>query len=78
MWHGGGRVVKRWIEESRVAGGMLLVQIFATGLQLLSKVILNQGIFVFALMTYRHIVAAFCVAPFAFYFDRFSLYFFSG
>ncbi|KAM7504945.1 hypothetical protein LguiB_003849 [Lonicera macranthoides] len=71
MWHrSGGRVVKRWIEESKVAGGMLLVQLFATGMQLLSKVILNQGIFVFALITYRHILAAFCVAPFAFYFDR--------
>ncbi|VFQ65412.1 unnamed protein product [Cuscuta campestris] len=55
--------------------GMLLVQAIATGLQLLSKVILGHGTFVFALMTYRHIVATFCVAPVAFVRERvFSLY----
>ncbi|KAJ8760776.1 hypothetical protein K2173_021814 [Erythroxylum novogranatense] len=48
---------------------MLLVQLFATGMQLLSKFILTNGTFVFALMTYRHIVAALCVAPFAFFFE---------
>ncbi|KAJ6976536.1 hypothetical protein NC653_028625 [Populus alba x Populus x berolinensis] len=41
----------------------------ATGMQLLSKIILNNGTFVLALMTYRHIVAAVCMAPFAFYFE---------
>ncbi|CAH9099310.1 unnamed protein product [Cuscuta epithymum] len=57
----------------RMAMEMLLVQAIATGLQLLSKVILGQGAFVFALMTYRNIVAAFCVAPFAFFLERDSL-----
>nr|GMD55059.1 WAT1-related protein At5g64700-like [Ipomoea batatas] len=57
----------------RVLLGMLLVQAVAAGLQLLSKVVLGQGTFVYALMTYRHIVATLCVAPFAFLWERESL-----
>ncbi|KAE9596013.1 hypothetical protein Lalb_Chr17g0344801 [Lupinus albus] len=49
---------------------MLLVQLFATGMQLLSRVILVQGTFIYALNAYRNIVAALCVAPFALYFER--------
>ncbi|KAK6936592.1 EamA domain [Dillenia turbinata] len=61
---------KKWYEGSEAVLSMLLVQAFATGLQLLSRVILNEGTFVFALMTYRHIVAALCVFPFAFFLER--------
>nr|GMD49522.1 WAT1-related protein At5g64700-like [Ipomoea batatas] len=57
----------------RVLLGMLLVQAVAAGLQLLSKVVLGQGTFVYALMTYRHIVATLCVAPFAFFWERISV-----
>lgn len=64
------RTVKEWFKSSQVVLSMLLVQIFATGMQLLSRVILVQGTFIFALIAYRHIVAAICVAPFAFYFER--------
>ncbi|CAN1262681.1 WAT1-related protein At1g68170 [Linum perenne] len=46
-------------------GSMVLVQGFATGMVLLSKVILNGGTFVFALLAYRHVIAALCIAPFA-------------
>ncbi|KAK2972809.1 hypothetical protein RJ640_028337 [Escallonia rubra] len=49
---------------------MLAVQLIATGLQLLSRIILSEGTFVFALMTYRHVVGAVCVTPFALYLDR--------
>ncbi|CAK7324284.1 unnamed protein product [Dovyalis caffra] len=49
---------------------MLIVQVIAIGMQLLSKVILSNGTFVLALMTYRHVVAALCIAPFAFFFER--------
>ncbi|WCJ27565.1 nodulin MtN21 /EamA-like transporter family protein [Euphorbia peplus] len=49
---------------------MVLVQVFATGMQILAKIILNNGSFVFALMAYRHIVAAFCLAPFALLLER--------
>lgn len=63
--------LKKGFMESRVAMGMLAVQGFAVGLQILSRIILNQGTFIFALMTYRQIVGAICVAPLAFYYDRF-------
>lgn len=65
--------LKKWVKESRVAGGMLMVQVFGTGLQLLSRIILSEGTFIFALMAYRHIVGALCVAPFAIYFERGSI-----
>ncbi|KAJ6376203.1 hypothetical protein OIU77_001049 [Salix suchowensis] len=42
---------------------MVMVQVMATGMQLLSKIILNNGKFVLALITYRHLVAALCMAP---------------
>ncbi|CAI9087009.1 OLC1v1020962C2 [Oldenlandia corymbosa var. corymbosa] len=62
--------LKKSIEEGRVGIGMVMVQVIATGLQLLSRLILNQGTFVFAYMFYRHIVAALCVLPFALFFER--------
>ncbi|XWS48674.1 hypothetical protein CRYUN_Cryun13aG0096400 [Craigia yunnanensis] len=62
--------VKKWLGWSQMVAGMLVVQVFATGQQLLSKVILSQGTFIFALMAYRHLVAALCVAPFAFFLER--------
>ncbi|KAF1889380.1 hypothetical protein Lal_00024705 [Lupinus albus] len=62
--------VKEWFRSSQAVLSMLLVQLFATGMQLLSRVILVQGTFIFALIAYRHIVAALCVAPFALYLER--------
>ncbi|XP_054797446.1 WAT1-related protein At5g64700-like [Prosopis cineraria] len=62
--------LKEWFMSSKVVMGMLMVQIFATGMQLLSRVILVQGTFIFSLIAYRHVVATLCVAPFAFYFER--------
>jgi hypothetical protein len=62
--------IKEWFKSSQALMSMLLVQLFATGMQLLSRVILVQGTYVFSLLVYRHIVAAFCVAPFALYFER--------
>jgi len=62
--------LKEWFKSSQALLSMLLVQIFATGMQLLSRVILVQGTYIFALIAYRHIVAAICVAPFALYFER--------
>lgn len=69
-------VLHKWFVLSQDILSMLLVQLLMTGMQILSKIILNQGIFIFALMTYRHIVAAFCVAPFAFFFERFVFFIF--
>ncbi|XVF10211.1 hypothetical protein REPUB_Repub07fG0163100 [Reevesia pubescens] len=64
------RSMKKWLGWSQMVASMLAVQIFATGQQLLTKVILSQGTFIFALMTYRHLVAALCVVPFAFFLER--------
>ncbi|RDY03513.1 WAT1-related protein, partial [Mucuna pruriens] len=64
------RIVKEWFTSSKALLSMLLVQVFVTGLQLLSRVILVHGSFVFALIAYRHVVAAVCVAPFALCFER--------
>ena len=60
--------------DARVLLGMLVVQVIAAGLQLLSRVILSEGTFIFALLTYRNILAALCVAPFALYFERYVRY----
>ncbi|OIT32106.1 PREDICTED: WAT1-related protein At5g64700-like [Nicotiana attenuata] len=65
--------IKKRLKRSNVLIGMLTVQAIATGLQLLSKVILSKGTFVFALMAYRHVVATLCIAPFAFIWERDSL-----
>ncbi|XP_071926326.1 WAT1-related protein At5g64700-like [Coffea arabica] len=62
--------VKKWIQGGRLATGMLMVQAIATGLQLLSRLILNQGSFIFAYVFYRHVVGAICVAPFALFWER--------
>ncbi|KAL2664858.1 hypothetical protein GLYMA_02G222000v4 [Glycine max] len=67
------RGFKEWFTSSQVLLGMILVQIFLTGLQLLSRIILVRGFFIFSLIVYRHLVAAICVAPFAFYFERMVL-----
>jgi hypothetical protein len=64
-------MARKWFAWSQVVMSMLMVQIFATGQQLLSRVILSEGTFIFALMAYRHVVAAIGVAPFAFYFERY-------
>jgi hypothetical protein len=62
--------MKEWFNSSKAFLSMLLVQLCATGMQLLSRVILVQGTFIFSLIAYQHIVAAICVAPFALYFER--------
>ncbi|CAK8575026.1 unnamed protein product [Lathyrus sativus] len=62
--------VKKWLMPSKPLLSMLLVQIISTGMQLLSRVILVRGTFIFAFITYRYIVAAICVVPFALYFER--------
>ncbi|XP_058085902.1 WAT1-related protein At1g43650-like [Magnolia sinica] len=49
---------------------MLLVQLLATGMFLLSKAVLNEGAFVFSLLTYRLIIATIFLAPFAYFIER--------
>ncbi|KAM6586280.1 hypothetical protein CsatA_008885 [Cannabis sativa] len=61
--------IRKWFKWSQVVLAMLMVQIVYTGMQLLSRIILVKGTFVFALITYRNVVAAICVAPLAYYFE---------
>lgn len=74
------KVETKWVAWLQLVLAMLVVQVFSTGLQLLSRVILTNGTFIFALTAYRFMVAAFCVAPFALFFERlfclFLFYFF--
>ncbi|XP_020205504.1 WAT1-related protein At5g64700 isoform X2 [Cajanus cajan] len=64
------RTMKEWFTTSKAVLSMLLVQVIGTGMQLLSRVILVEGSSICALIAYRHVVAAICVAPFALYFER--------
>ncbi|XP_022637386.1 WAT1-related protein At5g64700-like isoform X2 [Vigna radiata var. radiata] len=64
------KTVKEWLSSSQVVLSMFVVQVVMTGMQLLSRVILVQGTFIGALIVYRHLVAALCVAPFALYLER--------
>ena len=54
----------------RVSVGMVLVQVFQTGMALLSKLALDQGMFIFPFLVYRNAIGAACVACFAFVFQR--------
>ncbi|XP_073103248.1 WAT1-related protein At5g64700 isoform X2 [Elaeis guineensis] len=58
------------IESIALPLSMVLVQIFTTGMLILSKLVLNQGMFIFALLFYRNAIGAIFVAPFAFFFER--------
>jgi len=64
---------------ARPAGGwkapvaMVLVQLFQTGLVLLSKVVIGHGMFVFALVTYRSAFGAAFLFPFALICERCSV-----
>ncbi|KAM7488664.1 hypothetical protein LguiB_026148 [Lonicera macranthoides] len=57
--------------------GLLIGEVLAAGLQLFSKVIMSgeegKSTFLFALMAYRHLLAAFCVVPLALYVERWSV-----
>ncbi|CAN6306317.1 unnamed protein product [Urochloa humidicola] len=53
--------VLRW----KVPVAMVLVQLFQTGLVLLSKVVIGHGMFVFALVTYCSVFGAAFLLPFA-------------
>ncbi|XP_031497756.1 WAT1-related protein At5g07050-like [Nymphaea colorata] len=58
------------LDKFRPAAGMVLVQVFMTGMLLLSKLCLDEGMNIFALLAYRHLVAAAFLAPFAYFCDR--------
>ena len=49
---------------------MALIQIFTTGLLLLTKVVVDDGLSVCTLLTYRFFMAAILVIPFAAIFEK--------
>lgn len=49
---------------------MVLIEVFTTGQMLLTKVVVDAGLFVFALLTYRFFVGTVLVVPLAIIFER--------
>ncbi|KAK1694218.1 hypothetical protein QYE76_010915 [Lolium multiflorum] len=49
---------------------MVLIELFTTGQMLLTKVVVDAGLFVFALLTYRFFLGAALVVPLAMIFER--------
>jgi hypothetical protein len=49
---------------------MVLIEVFTTGQMLLTKVVVDAGLFVFALLTYRFVLGAVLVVPLAMIFER--------
>ncbi|XP_027166559.1 protein WALLS ARE THIN 1-like [Coffea eugenioides] len=62
--------MKEWFEGGRVAIAMLTVQVISGALQIMARIIFNQGTFVFAYLFYRHVVGAVCIAPLALHRER--------
>uniref|UniRef100_A0A0E0IQB6 WAT1-related protein n=1 Tax=Oryza nivara TaxID=4536 RepID=A0A0E0IQB6_ORYNI len=54
----------------KAPASMVLVQLFNSGMILLSKVSINGGMFVFALLSYRSVFGAIFILPFALIFER--------
>ncbi|EXB38594.1 Auxin-induced protein 5NG4 [Morus notabilis] len=55
-----------------VLAAVLLAQVFKATLHILSRVIMKDGTFVFALITYHNTVSALSIAPLAYYFERYG------
>ena len=49
---------------------MVLIELFTTGQMLLTKVVVDAGLFVFALLTYRFFLGTVLVIPLAIIFER--------
>ncbi|KAM0830667.1 hypothetical protein ACQ4PT_066076 [Festuca glaucescens] len=52
---------------------MVLIELFTTGQMLLTKVVVDAGLFVFVLLTYRFFLGAALVVPLAMIFERFTI-----
>ncbi|KAM0903078.1 hypothetical protein ACQ4PT_018882 [Festuca glaucescens] len=52
---------------------MVLVQLFNTGMILLSKVSIGGGMFIFSLLAYRSFFGAVFILPFALLYERYSV-----
>lgn len=54
----------------KAPAAMVLVQLFITGLIVLSKVVISGGMFIFALHAYRSAFGTICILPFAMFYER--------
>ncbi|XP_020591440.1 WAT1-related protein At1g09380-like isoform X2 [Phalaenopsis equestris] len=61
---------KQLLESLKDPSSMVLVQLLTTGMFLLSKVVLNKGHSVFSILTYRCVIGALFVLPFALFNER--------
>uniref|UniRef100_A0A0D3HC04 WAT1-related protein n=1 Tax=Oryza barthii TaxID=65489 RepID=A0A0D3HC04_9ORYZ len=57
----------------KAPASMVLVQLFNSGMILLSKVSISGGMFVFALLSYRSVFGAIFILPFALIFERYAV-----
>ncbi|XP_010529854.1 PREDICTED: WAT1-related protein At2g37460-like [Tarenaya hassleriana] len=58
------------MERARPFMAVVFLQVGLAGMDILSKAVLNKGMSNYVLVVYRHAVATFIIAPFAFYFDK--------
>ncbi|KAJ3697333.1 hypothetical protein LUZ61_001038 [Rhynchospora tenuis] len=58
------------LERWKPAVCMVLVQVFISGMVLLSKVVITDGTFIFVLLTYQSLFGALFILPLAFYYER--------
>lgn len=54
----------------KAPAAMVLVQLFNTGMTLLSKVVIREGMFILALLAYRSVFGAAFILPFAHLYER--------
>ncbi|OEL20776.1 WAT1-related protein [Dichanthelium oligosanthes] len=54
----------------KAPAAMVLVQLIITGLTLLSKVVISNGMFIFALHAYRSAFGTMCILPLALFYER--------
>ncbi|GMN71945.1 hypothetical protein TIFTF001_053481, partial [Ficus carica] len=52
-----------WLNKFYVVLAMLVVQVFSAGMQVLTRVIVDDNAFIFTVIGYSNLVAALCVAP---------------
>lgn len=58
------------LKEGKAYLGAIVIRIVASGLIVIAKIALNQGMSPFVYSLYRYFVASIVVAPFAFLFHR--------
>lgn len=61
------------LKEGKAYLGAIVIRIVASGLIVIAKIALNQGMSPFVYSLYRYFVASIVVAPFAFLFHRFLI-----